>query len=429
MQPLPSVSSDNSTAYSNLRSSNRVDALLALRAFACLMVVVIHCTPPRDTIQLYHTDFSWLFFSHGLVAVWIFFCLSGYLMGKAFYSDRYELSCKGVLNFWRNRALRILPLYSFNILLLSIFVFPEIFKAENLSLLLRLFTFTYQPYLSQQPLQFNAVLWSLSTEVQFYLIVPFVYAFLRNRIVNQRTGYAVLSVIILAVFSFKLLIWLALKKQITSSMYYAFKYWYAPLATNLDVFLIGLLMNPIIRCARQSSLQKRCDKRFNLKVPTYLKSSHAYQIGAVILMILLYLLTAHHFYAQELWGLPSRPAGFRTTATIFILQPVTALVTAFFIFAFELGGSDIPRQNLSAASLLQNPLRILEFFGNLSYGVYLWHSPVVLKITPIFTAPVKVESFYLRIIATLSLSLILATVTYYTIELPAARWKIYRPMS
>lgn len=56
---------------------NCLDALLFLRGFACLMVLIIHCNPPRNAIFYKGYDLSWLTFSSGFVGVWIFFCLSG----------------------------------------------------------------------------------------------------------------------------------------------------------------------------------------------------------------------------------------------------------------------------------------------------------------------------------------------------------------
>lgn len=96
-------------------------------------------------------------------------------MGKAFYTDRYQVDFSGMLNFWRNRVLRIAPLYYFALLFLCLFVYPETLKVENWSYLLRLCTFTYASHL---PLAFNGAFWSLSTEVQFYLFVSFIYVLL-----------------------------------------------------------------------------------------------------------------------------------------------------------------------------------------------------------------------------------------------------------
>jgi hypothetical protein len=149
---------------------------------------------------------------------------------------------------------------------------------------------------------------------------------------------------------------------------------------------------------------------------------------AVSLVLLLYLFTAYHYYFQELRELPRVIAGVRTSTTFFILQPITALVTSFFIFAFESSDSQDFHKNekLSFTTILRNPIRLLEIFGNLSYGVYIWHMPIMVKIIPIFTSTIPIEAFYQKLTATLLLSTLLSVVTYYLVELPATQWKIYR---
>ncbi|PAX54094.1 acyltransferase [Brunnivagina elsteri CCALA 953] len=402
------------------------------------MVVTIHCAPPRSSIIYLGYDFSWLIFSNGLVAVWIFFCLSGYLMGKAFYSGRYTVDTKGIFNFWCNRALRIVPLYYFVLLILSIFVYTDILKMANWGYLFRLLTFTYQPYFYPQPIAFNDSLWSLSTEVQFYLLVPFIYSIIAPLIISLRHFITAFFIVIITVFLIKFITLSGFQKQIIEQFAYAFRYWYAPLINNLDLFICGFLINPLIQSYRQnkntdcatkcidinnkSNLNKKYLSRFNLF--SYANN----KIIAIALIVLLYLFTAHHFYNQELWGLPTRTGGFRTSTTIFILQPLTAIITCLFIFAFELTKyeSYSKHEKLSFTNILKNPIRALEIMGNLSYGVYVWHVPIIQKITPIFISDIPLEAFAFRITATLILSSILATITYYLVEIPAAKFKIYR---
>ncbi len=395
---------------SNNIKNNRLDALLALRGFACLMVVTIHCAPPRKSIIYNDIDLSWLMFSHGAIAVWIFFVLSGYLMGKVFYTKRYTVDIAGVIKFWRNRVLRIFPLYYFAVLILTIFVYPEILKFSNWGYLLRVCTFTYHPYISFEAVKFNDVFWSLSTEVQFYLIVPFIYSLIQNRLNNQKKVFIAGLSIILATLIFRSFLWISFQTEITQEMGYAFKYWYTPLIVNLDLFLCGFLLNALIQ-NRKTNLNQR--------------KSLIIKIFAVTLIILLYLFTAHHLYHQELWNLPNRSGGWRTLTTILILQPLTAIITSFFIFAFE---KDVyheftKHEKLSFNTILKNPVRILEIVGNLSYGIYIWHMPIIARTYNVFNAEIPIEAFYIRLSATLILSTVLATVTYYLVELPFSRWK------
>ena len=186
-------------------------------------------------------------FSHGAIAVWILFVLSGYLMVKVFYTKRYTVDFAGVIKFWRNRALRILPLYYFAVLILSIFVYPEVLKFSNWGYLLRVFTFTYHPYISFTAVKFNDVFWSLSTEMQFYLIIPFIYSLIKKRLNNQKKTLITGFLIILTTFIIRGLLWISFHNEITQEMGYAFKYWYTPLIVNLDLFLCGFIVNALIQ--------------------------------------------------------------------------------------------------------------------------------------------------------------------------------------
>lgn len=406
---------------SNFKKNNRLDALHALRGFGCLMVVVIHCAPPRKSIIYGDVDLSWLMFSHGAIAVWIFFVLSGYLMGKVFYTKRYSVDVAGVIKFWRNRALRIFPLYYFAVLILSIFVYPEILKFSSWGYLLRICTFTYHPYISFDVVKFNDVFWSLSTEVQFYLIVPFVYSLIQNRLDNQKKVFIVgLSIIIFSLI-IRSLLWISFHQEITQDMGYAFKYWYTPLITNLDLFFCGFLVNPLIHNYNFSTNSIKSNSKLSL----ILNKSIITKLSAVTLIILLYLFTAHHLYHQELWNLPNRSGGWRTLTTILILQPLSAIITSLFIFAFEkdVYNDFTKNEKLSFNTILKNPARILEIIGNLSYGIYIWHMPIITRTYNVFNAEIPIEAFYIRLTATLILSAIISTVTYYLVELPFVKWK------
>lgn len=398
--------------------THQVDALLILRGFACLVVVLFHCTVPRSLIVYKDYNFTWLFLGDGIVAVWVFFALSGYLMGKAFYTQRYIPTVKGLTQFFLNRALRILPLYYFAILVQAIFVYPEVLKPGNWEELLRLCTFTYTlpiPLFDVYNYHFNGAFWTLSTEVQFYLIVPFIYTILQPILINRfRVFFAFFVIITFTTFVriFAILTWPA----------------HTALLMNLDVFLCGFLVNALFQIKSQ-----RQSQQFNPLLNSKSRKINGKWI-AVLLMITLYLMTAYHGYHEEVWNYVPRPntlmdkSLFRTVAAYYLWPVLTGLITAIFIYIFESdGGYNNTYQNkkLSLQACIEKPGRILEIMGILSYGIYLWHMAIIQQILPIVQGENGLETFSNKLVATIILSILFSAVTYYLVEIPAARLKKY----
>lgn len=389
--------------------ANQLDPFLALRGLACLVVIFYHVAPPRKFIGYQNYDFSWILFGHGYAAVLVFFCLSGYLMGKVFYSGRYTFDRTGILNFWRNRILRIFPLYYFIVLILSIFVYTPILQIHNWEYLFRLCTFTYNQSL---PIEFSGSFWSLSTEVQFYLVVPLIYAGLKNRIQTKKQVIFSYVVTLLLVFLLRIAFTIVFKTQEIHDNY--IQYIYTPLLTNIDVFMCGFLVNAWLNCKNNNESKPSTD--IAKKYSVFNLSNHAKKITAFILVIILFLFTAYYYYHQG----PGESV---------VYPAVTAIITSLFIGLFESSGnheSFHKNEKLSFDAIVRNPVRILEVAGVLSYGVYLWHQAILAKLTTIMTPTHPVEVFLIKLFGTIVLSSVLATVTYYAIELPAARWKLYR---
>ncbi len=295
---------------------------------------------------------------------------------------------------------------------------------DNWSHLVRLLTFTYEFSLTSEPtMNFNVVFWSLSTEVQFYIFVPFIFSYFKQKIFRPQQVYLAGIFICLSILFIRCLLWMAFKTQITEQFSYVVKYWYTPLIMNLDLFLCGFLVNIYLKHQHFSHSDRKINFLFNRLNKKYI---------ALILFVLLYLFTAFHLYHYELSNSPAIAGkGIRTGTTFFLLQPLTALITSFFIWAFE---SDIyhdlsKNEKLSFTAILKNPFRVLEILGNLSYGIYIWHKPILEKLTPVFTSKIPIEAFYLRFTATVILSTLLATATYYLVEIPYSQRKTYREKS
>ena len=151
-------------------------------------------------------------------------------------------------------------------------------------------------------------------------------------------------------------------------------------------------------------------------------------------MISLYLISAYHGYHNELWNNPNRPTTlmqrslFITPFSYYVMPILTAIITTFFIYAFERNGqynNPVKNKKLSFESCLENPGRILEIMGILSYGIYLWHYHIIQKIAPILKVTDPLTKFFHKLSVVVILSIILATVTYALVEVPYGKRKKY----
>jgi len=140
-----------------------VDLLLVLRGVAALSVVIWHVT------GAYRPDLPPVVNTPGRTAVWLFFGISGYVIAYGFIHGRYRLVRQDLAKFYRNRFLRIYPLF----LALSVLAWATMWWKSGAS--------PIGP--SDIPAQFLAVqfnqayilsgvFWTLGVEFHFYLIAP-----------------------------------------------------------------------------------------------------------------------------------------------------------------------------------------------------------------------------------------------------------------
>lgn len=155
-------------------------------------------------IFFYHSKLE--LFSKGYLGVDIFFIISGYVItkifkDKIFYNNKYKFR-----EFYIQRILRIAPVYFFiiNIFILTFLIIGPLTDIDYIIKKLQ-FIFTFSSnfyYINYQKEYFDNIFedplnhtWSLAVEMQFYLVFPFLYYFLKKNL-NQELLIKVLILII-----------------------------------------------------------------------------------------------------------------------------------------------------------------------------------------------------------------------------------------
>ena len=153
-------------------SGERVSELDGIRGIAIGSVLIFHFTGP------YWNAHAGTFVSGTLASGWIgvdlFFVLSGYLVTRRLWqygeTRRERLSA-----FWRNRFLRIFPLY---------YLFLTLAALVDASAGWTYWVYLHnwmQPWAPEELFSYRSHLWSLAVEEQFYLAWPLVLCFVGRK--------------------------------------------------------------------------------------------------------------------------------------------------------------------------------------------------------------------------------------------------------
>jgi peptidoglycan/LPS O-acetylase OafA/YrhL len=293
----------------------------SLRAVAAVSVLVGHTFGVAEGFGT--TGFAHRLGLAGNYGVFLFFALSGYLLFWPF--ARRDYGAGGRIRLRRyalNRALRILPLYY--VVLAVFLVLNE--GGGSFTQWLRFGTFT-ESFFSDSVLTVDGPMWSLSVELQFYALLPLV-AWVVVRLSRGSIGWAA-ALIAVAGFA-SLIVWWLKVHRVGAGVD---PRWIYSLPAMFLAFVPGMLLALLrvrieSRPARPSWL--RPDVLLLSSVPFWLLA--AYRVD---------------------WVEP--------LCTVASLLVVAAVVLP-------------EREGALARALDWRPLALL---GIASYGLYLWHLPVV----------------------------------------------------
>jgi len=322
------------------RAVRDTDWLLLIRGLACGLVYIMHSGIAFNHDFSYgHSRWAWILESPAWLGMLLFFTLSGYLMGKGFYTGKYDLSRSGVTLYLRNRFLRIFPLMIVVGFLVTIWPSPLLFSSPQTAVRISLFGFN--------GLSGSAAIgpfWSLSTEWQFYLLVPAAFALTvavsRLFTSTPKVLLPVATLLVLGVgIAIRSYFWAHNGGEASWNTYI-----FRTLLGNLDVFLLGFLTNWWVpRLARMSRL-----------------------LGAVWPMLLIGIYLAYSFISYE--------SIFNVSHTWY---PIFAVILpgaiALALIPVLLGCEALNRN----ARLRKVPQRktafVLFWMGALTYPIYLGH--------------------------------------------------------
>lgn len=363
-------------------------ALDGLRAFAVLAVLA------------YHLGFGWA--RGGYLGVDLFFVLSGFLITSLLLEEHEDKGTIQLAQFWGRRARRLLPALFCMVTLVMVYVvvegrygetaFVAAFDLHALrlqALATLLYVANWQDIVAQHSYfaQFSAPnplqhTWSLAIEEQFYLVWPFVTLGLLAKGLRERRRLGATVSVAIALASTALMAVLFTPGTDPSRVYYGTD-------TRLGDLAVGTLLAWLT--ARRPETPPRIAGALRVAAPVALA-------GLVVLMV----------FAGTSGGIPS---DFMFRGGFLFASVLCVIVIA-----------DVRRpESLLARGFSWRPVVAI---GLVSYGIYLWHWPVIVLFTGARTGLSGAE----LLIARLALIAVLVLASYFLIELPVRRKWLPRPM-
>lgn len=348
-------------------------ALHGARGVAAILVLLFHWTElfpalsARMRLKLLNTDWDLaLAMNVGWLGVTLFFVLSGFLIGKQL--EERNITTRSVLLFWKRRIGRIYPAYAFQLsILATLYFFLGKTSIDSLESATAHATLWFDlPPLNAPPI--NGVWWSLSVEMAFYITAPLIIALTRK-----------------------------LEKTIAAAII---------LAITIG-WRIAIIHN-----------YPSADHTTNLSLLNSLPgSAFSFYCG---------------FYASQIKTELSESPRF-----ILLIASMAALYASIALLVENLdtywqGGALLATWNSASSACIASAIYCLRkpswfsdpltstpllWAGDISYGIYLWHLPVlILSKEYIFkhsnTLPISAQALLLCIVVTAAL----ASISYYLIE-------------
>ena len=368
----------------------RFPLLDSVRAIAALSIVLTHCAGVTD----FNTDNALGAFTARLnMGVTLFFLLSGFLLYRPFVAARLEGRPRvRIRDYTRRRVLRIVPGYWVALTVLALWPGLAAFWDGPWW---RSYTFT-QTYWLDSTVQGIFPAWTLCIEISFYLALPFI-AVVVGRLAGRRWKVELALLAVLALAS------LTLRTALQADG--GFFVLQNTIACYLDWFVYGMAIAvlSVVTHGRERSIPVLALIERRPWVP-WAAAAVAFWFVATQLD-----LPRGFFLAYTNINYLGEHLGYALVSVLFLLPAV-----------FGSGAGGWPRRLLAT--------RVLAWLGLVSYGIFLYHGPLVLWLKQHDADGWLPGSGYLSMtVIAVSMAVTAAALSYYLVERPALRFKDRAP--
>ena len=347
-----------------------------LRFIAAFMVVIVH---GYEAIRgwyglpdfMHHKKWEYAdnFIENFGFGVDIFFLISGFLITYLLLKEKEVTGKISFKDFYIRRTLRIWPLYYFIIALGPFLVKLTNSHPEPNYLANIFFVGNFNIIKTQTWIFPFAHYWSICIEEHFYLIWPFLIAFIPNKKLPVVFSFVIFTSIMFRLF------------MVQNG--YNYYYFYLHTLSRFDVLAIGALF-----------AYWYFTKPFQVNIPGTIR------LLLYVLLILLSFVDHIHSYENT----------FNATIKKYFYIAIASIAIGSFLFG----------KNNKFAFKKRN---ILHYFGKISYGIYMYHNVLILVIVKNIMPPIHSSSQLVFTIILYVLCLVIPIISYELIEKPFLKLK------
>ncbi|MEO7478869.1 MAG: acyltransferase [Lysobacteraceae bacterium] len=348
----------------------------ALRGFAAVSVIVYHLVALANLPV--PATMPWQWFRFGFLGVDLFFAISGAVILLALEQARQRAPSRYRIEFFRHRLARILPLYLISCTVFVLLVKPDILQRAHLAHLLLAQLLFVQNLSASTHGVINGPSWSLGLEMQFYVLMA-----IGGVLLLKRRGWLLPLLLFAIAIGWRAIVWWQDAGSHIAAPDPAQFIHASELPGVIDAFAAGMLV-----ALWQRRRRARGDTP-NLKL--------ALILGALALLCWCGALEWFIARAADYWTTPS---------SAIVLRSITAIAGGLTVAA------------AFAAPTLRFGRKAMMLAGDLSYGLYLWHMPVLLWLQ----SRMPTNAPWRFALAVFALTIALSALTWFAIERPILRW-------